>query len=74
MKHIIFYGPGTSPNIIVSDEEAIKIKENFESGKSFDIKYGDNDVLYVRENLCWAMKVQDFHERRKCDRANIGFS
>ena len=56
MKHIIFYGPGSSPYIVVSAEEAKLIEENFKDGKSFDITYDKGaSVLHIRENQCLSL-------------------
>lgn len=64
MKHIIIYGPGTSPTILVEDAVAAELTEKFKKGEAFEVNQ-ENAMVYVRENTCWAIKVEDFKERRR---------
>lgn len=63
MKHIILYGPGTTPYMLVDDQKAVEITGKFKNGEAFEVESG-NSMIYVRENSCWAMKVEEFEERR----------
>lgn len=64
MKHLILFGPGTSPTMFVEDTEAEEIKEKFRNGESFEVNRG-NTTLIVREKQCWAMKIEEFDEAPK---------
>lgn len=63
MKQIILYGPGSMPHILVSDDEAEIIKDKFHKGESFEVKQPQS-ILLVRENMCWAIKIEEFSDRR----------
>ena len=63
MKHIILYGPGSSPDILVGENEAEIIREKFSKGEGFEVKSG-NALIIVREHMCWAMRIEDFNDRR----------
>jgi len=67
MKHIVLYGPGTSPALLVEDDQAKEIKKAFENGESFSVNFKGTETL-VKEQSCWAMKIDDFVERRGGDR------
>ena len=64
MKHVIFYGPGSSPTLLVEDDQAAEITEKFKKGEPFEVSFAGS-VVYVRENACWAMKVEEFKDRRE---------
>lgn len=66
MKNIIIYGPGTSPVILVEDAVAEEITQKFKKGEAFEVNQG-NAMVYVREKSCWAIKVEDFKDRRRSD-------
>lgn len=63
MKHVIFYGPGSSPTLLVDDDQAVEITAKFKKGEPFEVSFAGS-VIYVRENACWAMKVEEFKDRR----------
>lgn len=64
MKHIILFGPGTSPTLLVDDEKAEEIRHKFESGESFEVR-DQSSILLVKENTCWAMKIDNFDHNEK---------
>lgn len=65
MKHIILYGPGaTAPHLVVEDHEADAIRAAFEKGEAFEAKHGSS-ITVIKENCCWAMKIEAFDDRRK---------
>jgi hypothetical protein len=62
MKHLVLFGPGTSPTVLVNDDQANDIKEKFLRGEGFEVCHG-NTTLIVREKECWALKIEEFDER-----------
>lgn len=63
MKHIVLFGPGTSPNLIVDDEEAKEIEKKFDSGEEFEVKQ-ETTRFKFKQDQCWAIKIEDFKDHR----------
>ena len=61
MKHVTLYGPGTSPNLLVTDEQAEALKDKVMSGENFDMQI-QNEQLYVKGAQCWAVSVKEFED------------
>ena len=61
MKHLVLFGPGTSPTVLVDDEQALSIAEKFRNGEGFEVSHG-NTTLIVKEKECWALKIEEFDQ------------
>lgn len=63
MKHIIIYGLGNSVTTLVEDGVAKDLKGKFDKGEAIEINTSDSQIT-VRAGSAWAIKVEEFAERR----------
>lgn len=69
MKHMIFYGPGTTPNILAEEDEADRIKKELMEDKDVEHIADTGEELVIKGKQVWAIESKPWtgEGRRKDD-------